>query len=560
MATKKVKPPFDIHDVWVTRYGGGTYNYTIIKAPIPVAWKNVATGESPVLDNIYFGGREGSNDRPLIITRIENIRTKEVVDLYKKIWHVNVKQSSETLAIIASDGIEYRITGQRFCNDVKECHIYSNPRHSAMELAHNLCNQNPSSAYNSGHSASNTAQDLVITCKRCGDILKNDLPPFLLVNRICAGCYSVSPELITKTGTGVKTYYKAESDQNYKTLLPAVGGLSSYYKSLTGKSVRDGVKELPRAEKDIIILGMGSAGSGVVEQLCRTKLLKSYVLVDFDEVEKKNLRNQFYDHSVVGYSKVEGAKDIIKRINRDISISYHNKKFQQAPLDRFKSKFVMLGFDTIDTRLEALKSIEKGIILTDYIIDTRYDGLDSSIYFIDVSDKQQMKYYKDNLKADKSMLDKIKKEHAKTKVMLPPITPEYAEYFISQIMQGGCSRASRILCGGDGIINLNQSVGTCHGCGSEACRRHVVDTLNANGVKVLPQDKAQFSEMLKLGEELPADTTTSTCIAWNIIDIYKYASSYVVSSIRELMEGRPKAFTHVEATTNVLPNAMVIRK
>ena len=58
----------------------------------------------------------------------------------------------------------------------------------------------------------------------------------------------------------------------------------------------------------------------------------------------------------------------------------------------------------------------------------------------------------------------------------------------------------------------------------------------------------------------PEEQQESSCVKQNFIDIYKYASSFVFAAIREIESGNPKPFTHIEASTDVLPKSMILRK
>lgn len=69
-----------------------------------------------------------------------------------------------------------------------------------------------------------------------------------------------------------------------------------------------------RVEKHIHIIGCGSVGSAVAENLVRCGLTK-LVLWDFDTVEEHNLVNQMFRVSDIGRNKAEALLDILCEIN-----------------------------------------------------------------------------------------------------------------------------------------------------------------------------------------------------------------------------------------------------
>ena len=60
--------------------------------------------------------------------------------------------------------------------------------------------------------------------------------------------------------------------------------------------------------KEIIIFGIGGVGSWLAEFIVRNKVCEKLTLVDFDLVEKKNLRRQNYILVDDGEFKVEALR------------------------------------------------------------------------------------------------------------------------------------------------------------------------------------------------------------------------------------------------------------
>ena len=75
-------------------------------------------------------------------------------------------------------------------------------------------------------------------------------------------------------------------------------------------------------------------------------------------------------------------------------------------------------------------------------------------------------------------------------------------------------------------------------CYSTECFQTIADAVNRNNSSTVPEN---------------------TCIKHNIIDIYKFASSYITSCMREISMGNPKPFTHYEVSTNGFPKMMKLK-
>ena len=220
--------------------------------------------------------------------------------------------------------------------------------------------------------------------------------------------------------------------------------------------------------------------------------------------------------------------------------------------------FTVLAFDSINTRLEAFKYIQEGKIKTKFIVDTRYDDLECSIYFIDTEDENQMKYYEQSLLSDKAELDKVKAKKLASIVELDKVNPKWTSPRVRKYWEDNlgfiseCSDCRHKLCpNGEGLLCGNAS------CGSKQCVDNLVKYLNNNNspvhssVKSIELDEADIKYLSGLSDD-------NSCYHYNIIDIYKYASAFITCSIRSLYNSKPKKFTHVEVTTTDMPTSMVV--
>lgn len=79
--------------------------------------------------------------------------------------------------------------------------------------------------------------------------------------------------------------------------------------------------------RSIAILGLGSLGSFVSYSISQLDQVEKIILVDYDIVLQKNLRNAIYKIKDLGRLKVDALKDLIENTNSEISITSINKKF-----------------------------------------------------------------------------------------------------------------------------------------------------------------------------------------------------------------------------------------
>jgi len=363
----------------------------------------------------------------------------------KMIGHYNIDTTVRTFKIKDKDGNMLEFKGQAFCNDIHPCDVFENPEVATQCLALNMTHSNasdafPNSRYFLEENLSATEPDSIIKCNHCGDFIKKTASPFSLIFNICKDCLtnvdSALENLDLNTIEKDGYYIKTKTNSRYKHYKTAgVRNKSSYYSTIKASDVLKDVENVEKIEKDIICLGLGSAGTSIIEQLGRTALIKNYTLVDFDKVERKNLRNQFYVAPQIGRTKSDSARAILATFNKH-NVKSYDKKFQDINFTFVKSKYIVLGFDTIKTRLEAFEKIADKSMESRYIIDIRYNNLDSSIYFIDTSNEPEMKYYYQTLLSDMANLAPTEPE---AKIMTPEMIKEIMLKFNPNIFTSYCS-------------------------------------------------------------------------------------------------------------------------
>ena len=105
-------------------------------------------------------------------------------------------------------------------------------------------------------------------------------------------------------------------------------------------------------EERIHIVGCGSVGSTIAENLARNGLTK-FTLWDFDDVEEHNIVNQMFTNKQVGKPKVEALKEILTDINPEIAheIQLEPKGWQ----GKMMSGFIFLAVDNIELRREIVE-------------------------------------------------------------------------------------------------------------------------------------------------------------------------------------------------------------
>ena len=105
------------------------------------------------------------------------------------------------------------------------------------------------------------------------------------------------------------------------------------------------------------ILGCGAIGSSAAQQLIRMGSDK-FVLYDMDKVEDVNIGVSQFDNRHIGQMKAVALMNIMKEINSNAQIECQPVKFKE--LIAYGDDIVILGFDSMASRLEAVECILKG--------------------------------------------------------------------------------------------------------------------------------------------------------------------------------------------------------
>ena len=116
------------------------------------------------------------------------------------------------------------------------------------------------------------------------------------------------------------------------------------------------------------MLGCGAIGSSTAVQLARSGAGK-FCLYDFDKVEEHNIGVSHYNFNDIDKYKVDALGDHILSINPNSNIYKYNEMFQDFYYD--KNDIVILGFDSMKSRMDAVVNICKSRVKPLYIIDGR---------------------------------------------------------------------------------------------------------------------------------------------------------------------------------------------
>ena len=560
-------------------------------------WTNTITKRKETVTNIPIFAKLDDSDRPLAVLKIKH-QTRENNDPSKPIQtteefvfneyysHTNLSSSTSIVYVInkqTQDGIhldKYEIIGQNICSPITRHHFWTNSEKAIRLLFKGqLMGQQGNSAYQSVAEIHNAYRERAIyytgtrtVIKQNASILELLLKMFPAQIREVTDLRSKINELRLPTSPD-EVLVKLFDHQNYTTAAVSdieEGGqlykeLSDYYPVISYEQVQEITSQLPNIELDVACMGLGSAGSNILEQLCKSTHINSYMLCDMDTVENKNFRNQWYTRLDNFKNKTIASADIVKALNVSLdpnasaTIQTFTGKFQDKDWTGYEFKYVISGFDSIEARYDLFNFVKEGKLKTKYIIDARYDGLESSLYFVDVSDNKQMEYYERTLKDDLEALHEIKEKEQYidtwdefysylrknsaftcncgelSNKFFNRKRPEYAE-----IPEDAYKELEYLYC------NVQKSEGRT--CESTACLEHWKKAweLNKDTIKI---PKAEVQEEVE-----------STCVRHNFIDIYKFTSSYVFAAVRCIEDEEPKPFTHVEATTEGFPTAMMLRK
>lgn len=512
-------------------------------------WTNCCTNRKELVKNIYTFASEHSGYAKLINSisvdgMYNDEKLKFNIAFVKCYQHVNINCSVYSFVLFTQD-LQIKVCYQSFCNPITPMHLLEDYGSDVL-LATNLETQNVDDSFNDIYSVSNVCYD-----RRLDNFAKKGSSYIeLLTNRTVHELQKafddgsindlIKPLIKTKSDEVwakhlSNSYYSKLSKDYYERNKRFY---SSYYPVITYDEIQDLKLEYSSVQKNIGCFGLGSAGTAILDLIGRCNYFKTAVLVDYDVIEEKNLRNQWYTAGDVYGRKAECSKNILKRISnyRITSDIYIDKIENVLPTMKCDFKYVISGFDNLEARKYIFYQIEGGNLVANYLIDCRYLDLSCSIYFIDTTDKEQMEYYINQLKADIELFNKAKAENKDDRNIRPFEFDELMKIWRENgYFQDGCL-------GARAKYGCTCPTRSCS-CGSDECKK----TLYSSYLEKFPENKVGVAE--------------TSCVHHNFIDIYKYVGAIVMGAIRRIENKEDKPFTHVEAETNVngLPACMVVR-
>ena len=523
-----------------------------------VKMRNKVTRCQNLVKDIFFVAFGNNSDKPAIVCGIYDFTNNIQYISHRDITHWNTcpELSSWTFNIGEK---QYKLLYRKFCNPVLNKHIMDNPDRASKILKGNLMEGNPNDRWRTPNSVDASVKAIPLYDNKTGQLIKNSagLDAFYFTqyerptnierlrefNRMCQDlkddhelryCYYARGNSYNPTFT--RGLIKREDISSGKYIV------SEYYKSYSYRDVGE-ITEVPRQEFDIACIGCGSAGSNILDQLIRLNYFtKGYLLVDFDTVEAKNLRNQLYTRTSVSNYKTTALKDILRGI-RNVNILVQNKPYEEVIFRDFKFEYLISGFDSIECRLGLFDKIISGELETKYLIDARYNDLDASLFMIDVANEEEMKYY------HKLLLQDLE-EFNKDKIEYYPAT-EWDEASIREL-----DKETKLLTQGCSTVGMHVT-GRANNCCTQLLHHQC-----EGGCRSRECFETIKSFFVQNNYELPAKykNKENSCLAENIIHIYKLVSAWVTANIRAIETDEKKLFTHVDITAEPLPNAIVLRK
>tara|TARA_R110000824_G_scaffold129621_11_gene291187 strand:- start:1766 stop:2422 length:657 start_codon:yes stop_codon:yes gene_type:complete len=106
------------------------------------------------------------------------------------------------------------------------------------------------------------------------------------------------------------------------------------------------------------ILGCGAIGSAAATQLCRMGADR-FVLYDLDNVEVQNVGVSYFVYQDIDKPKVVALNQHLKHINPEIRVTEQFGRFTEFIKPLGEGDIVILGFDSMDSRLEAAEAALK---------------------------------------------------------------------------------------------------------------------------------------------------------------------------------------------------------
>ena len=135
-------------------------------------------------------------------------------------------------------------------------------------------------------------------------------------------------------------------------------------------------------DTEVCIVGLGATGSHVAEMAVRLGF-KSFRIYDFDVVDAHNLANQNYSQEDIGKEKIDACKEMMLRINPDITIKEYRKGIE---MPYTVTGIVFLCIDNIELRKEIVEYNRNNFEVSCFV-DFRILLTTAQHYFADREDK-----------------------------------------------------------------------------------------------------------------------------------------------------------------------------
>lgn len=566
-------PPEDVREQIKQSMDKAGWKYILIEH---TTWYNQKTRCKHDIYNMPIIALSNTSNRPKAINEIY-VETRVGTGAYwekkahytynRDYVHVNIccRTSSDSGCIELRDKDDenkrYKIYYESICNPITQSHFFTTKSLDELKLIFTgqLMGQNNNSPFRTVDSVAGTYYDRCITVQNSTTFIKRSAPILQLLTR--ASIYDLQKKeyLIKKLQ---EVHFPTENEVACKLIgdgcysirtkkemeeLKEKKQLSAYYPIITHEMCTDIINNIPKMDIEFGCFGLGSAGTGVLDLLSRSIFFDSYLLVDFDTVESKNLRNQWYTRNSLTLTKTRASEAILRnrKVSFDtdrITIITYNKKFQEVPLQNFNFVYVFSAFDSIEARLEFVKTLHDNKIEARYLIDTRYDDLTASIFFIDMKQQDQVDYYLNGLIEDKKAFDNLNKDK------IVKTADDFIAYLeAKRCFESSCSKTQRMLVNKIEPTAPVDKYFECPdtSCGNDRCKEMY---------------KKFFEEHIKDKITLYKTEEESSCVRQNFMDIYHFASTFVFDAIRQIEDKQPKPFTHVDVTTDPLPKSLLIRK
>ena len=154
-------------------------------------------------------------------------------------------------------------------------------------------------------------------------------------------------------------------------------------------------------DKIFHILGCGAIGSSAATQLARMGAMQ-FVLYDLDKVEIQNVGVSYYIYQDIKKPKVVALHEHLTNINPEIRAHEKFGRFTEFIKPLGEGDIVVLGFDSMDSRLEAAEAALKRPNKPYLLIDGRMGAEEYHQYTLK---NPTLKQYKDTWYSDENAED-----------------------------------------------------------------------------------------------------------------------------------------------------------